>query len=112
MPPPVPAGWPVFCSRLAPDQTNKILIDGGEDTRIFKAALLDGQLRLLRSLLSRASVAGARLSRDPTGAEKIRKTGHAKTRDDVAVAVVLAVAEGRRRAARAQARPAFQYAIV
>ena len=32
---------------------------------------------------------GARLSRDPAGSEKIRKTGHAKARDDLAADFVL-----------------------
>ena len=86
-------------------------IGQGEDLRLFKSALLDGKVRPLKSLLTRASVSGARLTRDPAGNEKISKSGHAKARDDVAVAVVVAVAEGRRRAAQAAARKPFRYAI-
>ena len=87
--------------------------DGGEDCRLFKAALLDGKLRPRQGLLTRASVGGARLSRDPAGSEKLRKTGHAKARDDIASALILAVAEGRRRAAAGRiGRKKTRYRIV
>ncbi len=59
-------------------------MDGGADVREFRKACIDERVRPRRS----------------------------RCRDDAAAAAILAVAEGRRRAAQAQSRPAFQYAIV
>lgn len=48
---------------------------------------------------------------DPAGNSKLRKRGGATCRDDVACAIIMAVAEGRRRALQPQPEP-FQYAVL
>lgn len=79
--------------------------------RLFRAALLDGQLQPQQGLLIRASVGGARVMTDPAGNSKLRKRGGATCRDDVAAAIIMAVAEGRRRALPTEPEP-FVYAVL
>ena len=90
-------------------------MDGGADVREFRTACLSGEVRPVRSLLMRSAMSGARVTADPAGNSKLAKGGQGRRlrcRDDAAAAGILAVAEGRRRAAQADSRPAFQYAIV
>ena len=79
---------------------------GGQDTRAFQAAVLEGRVRPERSQLFRAALAVAELQTDPAGNRKITKQ-HRRSRDDVAVAATLAIAEGCRR--QASPPPAFRY---
>ena len=78
--------------------------DGGEDVRMFRAAVLKGDVHPARSLLLRHAVGGARVQIDPAGNAKLAKNAHGgrrhRMRDDDAAAAILAVAEGARRAAR------------
>ena len=78
--------------------------DGGEDVRMFRAAVLKGEVHPVRSLLMRHAVGGARVTVDPAGNAKLAKNAHGgrrhRMRDDAAAAAILAVAEGARRASR------------
>ena len=78
--------------------------DGGEDVRMFRAAVLKGEVHPVRSLLMRHAVGGARVTVDPAGNAKLAKNSSGgrrhRMRDDAAAAAILAVAEGARRAAR------------
>ena len=88
--------------------------DGGEDVRSFRTAFAGGQVSPERSLLLRAAVAGARTVSDPAGNQKLAKGGEGRrvrARDDAAAAAILAVAEGRRRAARARPRRLYHGAV-
>lgn len=80
-------------------------MDGAEDVRLFKAALLDGHLQPQRGLLIRTSVGGARVMTDPAGNSKLHKRGGATCRGDVACAIIMAMAESRRRASQPQPEP-------
>lgn len=83
--------------------------DGGEDTRLFRAACADGLVTPLRSLLLRSAMSGARVQTDPAGNAKLAKGGEGRRtrcRDDAAAAAILAVAEGRRRMKKVQNEPA------
>ena len=77
--------------------------DGGEDVRLFRKALLDGDVRPSESLLLRAAFAEARVVGDTAANFKLAKSTQggrrAKARDDAAAAAILAVAEGARRRA-------------
>ena len=89
--------------------------DGSLDVREFRKACIDERVRPRRSLLLRAAMSGARVTTDPAGNAMLAKGGQgrrSRCRDDAAAAAILAVAEGRRRAAWAEVRSAFQYAIV
>ena len=74
--------------------------DGGQDCRLFRAAVLGDQVRPNRSLLLRAALAEARVTSDPAGNFKLAKNaagGRRKLgRDDAAAAAILAVAAGAR----------------
>ena len=89
---------------------------GDIDVRDFRRAVLEGQVRPLKSLLMRAALGNARVAYHAGGNVKMIKGGDSgrrrNARDDAASAALLVIAEGRRRAAQVQARPAFQYAIV
>ena len=90
-------------------------LDGGADVREFRVACLYGLVRPVRSLLLRSAMSGARVTTDPAGNSKLAKGGQGRRtrcRDDAVAAAILAVAEGRRRAAQAESKPAFRYAIV
>ena len=77
--------------------------DGGEDVRMFRKAVLAGKVAPEKSLLLRAALLEARTVGDAAGNHKVAKNTQggrrAHARDDAAVACVLAVAEGMRRAA-------------
>ena len=75
--------------------------DGSEDVRAFRRAVLSGQVAAPRSRLIRSALAEARTVSDPAGNTKLAKGSQGgrrqRARDDVAAAVILAVAEGSRR---------------
>ena len=77
--------------------------DGGEDVRIFRAAVLDGKVAAPVSLAMRSAFAEAKVVVDSAANEKLAKAGEGqhrrRGRDDLAAAIVLAVAEGQRREA-------------
>ena len=70
-------------------------MDGGEDVRDFRAAVLDGYVAAPESLLLRSALSNARVARDMAGNSKLAKAkdGH---RDDAAAAAILAVGLGYR----------------
>ena len=82
--------------------------DQGQDTRAFRAAVLEGQVSAPVSLAMRAAFAEAVTVADPAGNQKIAKNSEGgrrkRGRDDLAVAICLAVAEGVRWLARAPKR--------
>ena len=77
--------------------------DGSVDVRLFRAAVLEGQVSAPVSLAMRAAFAEAKVVADSAANEKIAKAGEGqhrrRGRDDLAAAIVLAVAEGQRREA-------------
>lgn len=83
--------------------------DGAEDVRDFRRAVADRALRVRPSLLVRAALREARTVSDPAGNAKLAKGGEGKrrasARDDVAAAIVLAVAAGVRRERVSSGRP-------
>lgn len=83
--------------------------DGSEDVRNFKRALAESWLCAEESLLLRHALSVARLDVDPAGNEKIKRHGP-RTRDDAAVALVLAASEAYRRGEDYEAT-GFRYAI-
>lgn len=90
-------------------------LDGAADVREFRKGCLDGYVSPAKSLLLRSAMAGARVAVDVNANAKLAKGGQGRRtrlRDDAAAAAVLAVAEGRRRAARKAARKPFEYAVV
>lgn len=86
--------------------------DGAEDVRRFRAAVLQGRVAAPVSVAIRAALAEARVVADAAGNEKLAKAGEGEKRrrgrDDLAAAIILAVAEGARREA-AMAPPHFRY---
>ena len=73
--------------------------DGAEDVRGFRAAVLDGRVIPVESLLLRASLLEARVVSDVAGNAKLARAGEGKRsrgRDDAAAAAILAVASGER----------------
>ena len=78
--------------------------DGSEDVRAFRRAVLDGNVTAPRSKLIRSALAEATTVADTAGNEKLAKATEGgrrmRARDDVAAAMILAVAEGARRGAR------------
>lgn len=73
--------------------------------RLFRAAVLEGKVSAPISLALRSALSEARTVADAAANEKLAKRGEGKRnwgRDDLAAAVVLAVAEGQRRQAVAQ----------
>ena len=72
--------------------------DGAEDLRLFRRACAAGQLRFRRCMVMRQSFAAARTVSDASGNEKLAKENERETRgkDDLAAAIVIAVAEGLR----------------
>ena len=75
--------------------------DGTVDVRLFRSAVLDGKVAAPVSLAMRAAFAEARVVADSAANEKLAKAGEGqhrrRGRDDLAAAIVLAVAEGQRR---------------
>ena len=82
--------------------------DGAVDVRLFRSAVLDGRVAAPVSLAMRAAFAEARVVADSAANEKLAKGGEGlhrrRGRDDLAAAIVLAVAEGSRRDSAKQAR--------
>lgn len=79
--------------------------DGGEDVERFRSALFDGKVRTLPSLLLRSAMSEAIVVIDDSGNEKLTKK-RSLGRIDAASALVVAVAEGMRRAAVPERGPA------
>ena len=83
--------------------------DGGEDVRRFRRQVLARTVRVRRSLLIVGALAEARVVTDPAGNAKLAKSSEGgrrqAARDDVAAAIVLAVAE-RDREGREEPEPA------
>ena len=75
--------------------------DGSEDIRAFKTELLEGRVHAPQSLAMRAAFSEARVMTDPAANEKLAKKTEAgrraRGRDDLANAILMAVAEGSRR---------------
>ena len=89
--------------------------DGSVDVRLFRAAVLEGQVAAPVSLAMRAAFAEAKVVADSAANEKIAKAGEGqhrrRGRDDLAAAIVLAVAEGQRREASQPQRRSLRYAL-
>ena len=88
--------------------------DGSQDLRGFRSACLRGLVSAQPSLLVRAALRECRTVTDVAGNAKIARSGEAgrrsRGRDDVAAAMVLAVAVGDRRERRlSAAAPGWQY---
>ena len=87
--------------------------DGSVDVRAFRAALLDGEVFAPVSLAMRAAFREARGISDAAGNTKLAKhtEGGRRSlgRDDLVAAIILAVAEGRRRSAAAGPRRGIVY---
>ena len=77
--------------------------DGAQDVRAFRGAVLEGRVVAPISLAMRAAFAEARTVSDSAGNLKLAKGSESQRRqrgrDDLAAAIVLAVAEGMRREA-------------
>ena len=75
--------------------------DGSVDIRAFKTELLEGRVHAPQSLAMRAAFSEARVMIDPSANEKLAKKTEAgrrsRGRDDMANAILMAVAEGSRR---------------
>ena len=86
--------------------------DGAEDVRAFRAAVLENRVAAPVSLAMRAAFAEAQTVSDTAANEKLAKAGEGmkrrRGRDDLAAAIVQAVAEGMRREAN-KPRPRFRY---
>ena len=76
------------------------MIEGSEDLRRFRGAILDGSVHPRKSLLLRTGFAGARTVSDWNGNVKVSKGSEGgrrqRFRDDIVSALVIAVAEGTR----------------
>lgn len=79
--------------------------DGSEDVERFRTALFDRRVRVVPSLLLRSAFSEAVVVVDDSGNEKLTKK-RSLGRIDAASATVLAVAEGARRMAAPERRPA------
>ena len=77
--------------------------DGGQDIRLFRAAVLDGKVAAPVSLAMRAALAEAKTVMDSAANEKLAKAGEGahrrRGRDDLAASIILAISEGTRREA-------------
>ena len=92
-------------------------IDGAEDVRKWRRALLERQLKIPKKLVLRSAMTEAVVMVNPAGDAKIAKHSQggrrARAKDDVACAIVLAVAEGVRRAPKLAApRPPLRIAVL
>lgn len=90
--------------------------DGSEDVRRFRRAVMEARVAAGRSLLIRAAMAEARTVGDVAGNWKLAKGTQggrrALARDDVAAAVILAVAEADRRGIPPEDGPALRLVAV
>ena len=88
--------------------------DGAQDVRAFRSAVLQGQVAAPISIAMRAAFSEARTVVDGAANEKLAKAGEGQRRrrgrDDLAAAIVLAVAEGTRREAGKPSRR-LRYAL-
>ena len=79
--------------------------DGAIDVRQFRAAVLEGNVAAPVSMAMRAALAEAKTVTDSAANEKLAKSGEGqhrrRGRDDLAAAIILAIAEGARREASA-----------
>ena len=87
--------------------------DGSIDIRLFRSAVLEGKVHPPVSLAMRAALSEAKTISDSASNEKLAKAGEGqhrrRGRDDLAAAIVLAVAEGQRRqAAKPQPRICYR----
>ena len=77
--------------------------DGAVDVRAFRSAVLDGKVAAPVSMAMRAALSEAKTIQDSSSNEKLAKSGEGqhrrRGRDDLAAAIILAVAEGTRREA-------------
>ena len=75
--------------------------DGSVDIRAFKTELLEGRVHAPENLAMRAAFTEARVLTDPAANQKLAKKAEAgrrsRGRDDLANAIIMAVAEGSRR---------------
>ena len=83
--------------------------DGAEDIRLFRGAVLDGKVAAPVSLAMRSALSEAKTVTDASANEKLARSGQGqhrrRGRDDLAAAIILAVAEGcRREGAKVQRR--------
>lgn len=85
--------------------------DGDRDVREFRATCLDGHVPLAGLLLLRWAMSGAGVQTNPAGNSNLRKRGGPACRDDVACAIIMAVAEDRSRALQTESEP-FSYAVL
>ena len=78
--------------------------DGAQDVRLFRGAVLEDRVAAPVSLAMRSAFAEAKTVSDASANEKLAKAGEGthrrRGRDDLAAAIVLAVAEGCRRSAK------------
>ena len=74
--------------------------DGSEDVRLFRRAAIDQRIAVASTLLVRSAMSEARVVSDAAANHKLAKSTEggrrAKARDDVAAAIILAVAHGER----------------
>ena len=86
--------------------------DGAQDVRAFRAAVLEGKVAAPVSLAMRSALSEAKVVADSAANEKLAKAGEGqhrrRGRDDLAAAIVLAVAEGTRRDAN-KPQPRWRY---
>ena len=87
---------------------------GAQDVRLFRTAVLEGKVKAPTSIAIRSALSETRTVTDNSANEKLAKhaEGHKRSRgrDDLAAAIVLAVAEGsRRQAAASRPRGSFRY---
>ncbi len=89
--------------------------DGSVDIRAFKTELLEGHVHAPQSLAMRAAFAEARVMTDPAGNEKLAKKSEAgrraRGRDDLANAIIMAVAEGSRRRQKQSSQKIYYGAV-
>ena len=89
---------------------------GAEDVRRFLRSVLEGRVRVSRSILIRAAISEARVVSDKSGNLKLAKASQGgrrlRARDDVAAAIILAVSEADRRGGPSEDRPAVRLVAV
>ena len=86
-------------------------LDGGEDVRTFRRAILNGEVTPARSALLRFAMAEARCVMDTSGNSKLAKKTEGqrrlRARDDAAAAGILAVAVGVRERPEGRTKKAY-----
>lgn len=84
--------------------------DGGADVSAFQRACLEGKVHSQKSLLLRAAMASSRIERDAAGNQKLTRA-RKQAANDAAVATVLAVGLGIRKAPKAERKRRSRYAV-